>query len=180
MNCWKTINFTKQYGSQRLLFLSSITMLITFILLYVPIAYFFVPTSFYDNHFIILLCGLGLIYPLHKFLHYLPLAHTGSKVMKQIDWKFGFYPIINIRVKEPIGKYLFLLALFLPFFVITASLIIACFSLPNYGHYFTILIAFHIGLSVPDIICGKSILSAPKQAYIEENDEGFEILVCKS
>ncbi len=180
MNCWKTVNFTKQYGSQRLLFISSMTMLITFILLYIPIAYFLVPTSFYDNHFIMFVCGLGLMYPLHKFLHYLPLAHTGSKVKKHLDWKFGFYPIINIRVDEPINKQLFLFALFLPFFFITASLMIGCFIFPNYGHYFTILIAFHIGLSVPDIICGKSILSAPKHAYIEENDEGFEILVSNS
>lgn len=155
-------------------------MLLAFIVLYVPISYFFVPTTFYDNHFILFISGFILMYPAHKFLHYLPVAHLGSKIKKSFEWKLGIIPVINIRVHEPISKPLFLIALLLPFISITTFLFAACFLFEHYVHYITILIAFQIGLSVPDFICAKNILRAPKQSYIEENEDGFEILIVKN
>jgi hypothetical protein len=157
-----------------------ITMLVTFIILYIPISYFFIPTTLYDNHFMVFISGFILMYPVHKLLHYLPIAHQGSKIKKKIEWKFGFCPTINIRVNEPISKTLFLLALLLPFFSITTLLSLLCFVFPHYVHYITILMAYQIGLSVPDIICAKNIVMAPKHAFIEENDDGYEILVAKN
>lgn len=181
VNCWKTINMSKQYGFQRMAFLSIITMLFTFIFLYVPITYFFIPASaFYDKHFHFFIFGIILLYPLHKMMHYLPIAHLGAKVRKRIEWKYGIYPIIHIRVSEPISKPLFLLSLFFPFIIISFFFVCLCLLLPNYIHYFTILSAFHVGICVPDFIYGKNIVRAPKQCFIEENDEGFEILINKN
>lgn len=179
MNCWKTINFSKQYGTERLFILSSLTTLFTFILLYVPLSYLFVPEKFNNSHFIFLLTGIILMYPFHKLLHYLPIAHLGKKVKKQVEFKYGFYPLIYIRVNEPISKKLFLIALFMPFLTINTILIVSCYFFPQFTHYLTILLAFHIGLSFSDFICLKNILLAPKNSYIEENEEGFEILVFK-
>lgn len=120
------------------------------------------------------------MYPAHKLLHYLPIAHLGAKIKKRIEWKFGIFPIIQIRVQEPISKPLFLVALLMPFFMITAALVYACFLFPHYVHYITILIAYQSGISVPDIIWAYNILQAPKQSMIEENDDGIEILVVRN
>lgn len=155
-------------------------MLLTFIILYIPISHFLVPATLYDNHFLLFISGLFLMYPAHKFLHYMPIAHFGSKIKKKIDWKFGIYPIILIRVNEPISKGFFLLALLLPFFLITTLLTLACFIFPHYVHYITILLAYQIGLCVPDIICAKNVLMAPRHSFIEENEDGYEILVVKN
>ncbi|MDY0406245.1 hypothetical protein P5G51_013360 [Virgibacillus sp. 179-BFC.A HS] len=38
MNCWKSINMTKEYGLHRLYFISFLTGLLSFIVLYVPVS----------------------------------------------------------------------------------------------------------------------------------------------
>lgn len=180
MNCWKTISFTKQYGSQRLFILSSLTMLFTFILLYIPVTYLFISTSLYDNYFIIFIAGILLMYPTHKIFHYLPICFLNKKIKKDIHFSNCFLPVINIRVDEPIQKGYFLLALLTPFLMINGLLVIGCISMPHYLHYFTILIAFHTGLCVSDFLGLKNVLFAPRHSYIEENEDGFEILVSNS
>lgn len=177
MNCWKTFNFNKHYGSQRLFFLSSLTMLLTFIIIYVPAQYLFGATSFYDNYFLLFIICLWIMYPFHKLLHYLPVAHLGNKVKKIATIKYGLLPVIDIKVNEPIAKWKFIIALFTPFIVINGLLLLACFCFPHYVHYLTILLAFHVGICFSDLVRAKNVLSAPNRSYIEENDEGFEILL---
>ncbi|MFB6465227.1 DUF3267 domain-containing protein [Cytobacillus sp. Hz8] len=180
MNCWKTINFSKQYGSHRLFILSSLTMFFTFILLYVPSTYFFVSYKHDNHYFIFFVLGLLLLYPIHKLLHYLPLAHLGNKVVKKMGINKYYLPTIMVRINEPISKNLFLLTLTIPFFVITLFFVVACYLFPHYVHYFTILIAFHVGICAPDFIRVKNILFAPKDSFIEESKDGIEILVLRS
>lgn len=177
LNCWKTVNYTRQYGTHRLFIISLITMLLTFIILYISLSYLFVPTTFYDNHFFLFIFCLILVYPVHKLLHLLPISHLGPKIRKRIERKFIFFPSIQITAHEPISKHLFLLALLLPFVTLTAILVAFCFMLPHYVHYITILLAYQTGISVPDLVRTVNILKAPKHAYIEENEDGFEILV---
>lgn len=117
------------------------------------------------------------MYPVHKLFHYLPLIHLGNCVKKRIDIYGGFMPIIHIRVHDPIRKWTFLIALFFPFLVIGILILAGYMLFPNYIHYFTIILSYHIGLCVPDFIRAKNVLFAPNHSYIEENDEGFEILV---
>lgn len=179
MNCWKTINIAKQYGSQKLFILSSLTMLFSFIILYVPVTYL----SGYplkSNHFLLLIVSLLLMYPTHKLFHFLPIAHLGDRVKKTVEFAGGFFPVIRISVEDPIRKWTFLLALFFPFLSIGLLIFFGYMLLPNYSHYFTILLAYHIGLCVSDFIRAKNILFAPNHSFIEENDEGFEILINKA
>lgn len=177
MNCWKTINFTKQYRPERLFILSSLTMLITFVLAYVPATYIFVPNSFYDNYFLLFIAGFWLVYPLHKILHFLPLMHLGKKVKKSAEMKFCCIPIFQFLVTEPISRFIFIIALCTPFIVIHGLLLAACFLFPHYVHYFVILIAYHTGICFCDMIMMKDIIKAPAHSYIEENEDGFEILL---
>ncbi len=155
------------------------TMLLAFIILYMTMSHLLVPTTLYDNHIAVLVFGLLLTYPLHKFLHFLPIAHLGPKIKKKIEWKYGIYPIIEIRVHEPIAKSLFLIALLMPLFVITTFLSLSLFLFEHYVHYITILMAYQIGLSVPDLLHASNIVRAPRNAFIEENEDGFEILITK-
>lgn len=177
MNCWKAINLNKQYGTQRVIMLSFLTMLFSFILLYVPATYVFVPNSFHDQYFLFLIIGLWLMYPIHKFFHWLPLIPTKNKVKKAIVLKYLIFPVIQIRIAEPIMKWTFLLSLLTPFFVINSLLVALSFIYSGYIHYFIILLAYHIGLCVSDFICTKNVLRTPNHAYIEESDDGFEVLV---
>lgn len=177
MNCWKTINITKQYGSQRLFILSFLTMLLTFIILYVSVTYLFMSNTLYDNYFYLLLIAIWLMHPLHKFIHLIPLLPLGARVKKTIIFKYLLFPMINIRIHDPIPKWLFLITLLAPFFGISALLILGCIAYPHYLHYLTILLAYHIGLCVPDFLSVKNTLFSPKNSFIEENDDGFEILV---
>lgn len=177
MNCWRTINIQKQYGTHRVYFLSSLTMLFAFIFLYAPAIYVFVPTTFYDNYFTLLFIALWLMFFVHKFFHLFPLLTLGNKVKKSFMMKYHIIPYIEIRVNEPVPKWLFLLSLLAPFFIINSLLVASCYFFSHYVHYFTILLAYHIGICVSDFISTKNVLSAPNQAYIEENEEGFQILV---
>ncbi|WP_394233257.1 DUF3267 domain-containing protein [Niallia oryzisoli] len=177
MNCWKEINLNKKYNTQRVCILSILTMLFTFIFLYVPATYLFVPSSLGDKYFLLLIVGLLLMYPIHKIIHFFSLVHLKNKIKTTISIKYFIFPIIQIRIIEPILKWQYIMTLIAPFIIINGSLFAACWVINNYVHYFTILLAFHIGLCVSDFIYIKNVLMAPNQAYIEENENGFEILV---
>ncbi|WP_338451331.1 DUF3267 domain-containing protein [Niallia oryzisoli] len=177
MNCWKEINLNKQYGAQRVFILSILTMLSTFILLYVPANFLFVRSSLYDKYFLLLIIGLLLMYPIHKIIHFFSLVHLKNKIKNSIQIKYFMFPVFQIQIIEPISKWQYIATLIAPFFVINGFLIAACWVFNHYVHYFTILLAFHIGLCVSDFIYIKNVLTAPNQAYIEENENGFEILV---
>ncbi|WP_174730592.1 DUF3267 domain-containing protein [Mesobacillus harenae] len=179
MNCWKAVNYSKQYGAQRLFILSSLTMLFTFVLLYVPVS-FFSHAPFQDGNFLLFLAALWLIYPAHKLLHLLPVLHLGGNIKKTMNFKYGLFPIIHIKAQEPVEKKYFMLALAMPFVVINTMLVYGANIFPEYTHYFTILLAYHVGVCLPDLISGKCIFGSPRDSYIEESEDGIEILVYKS
>lgn len=86
-------------------------------------------------------------------------------------------PILSIRIKEPVPKALFLFALLAPFFIINSMLITGAFMMPEFGHYFTMLLAYHCGLCLIDLLYIKNLARSPKKALIEETETGYEILV---
>lgn len=47
---------------------------------------------------------------------------------------------------------------------------------PKYVHYTTLLLSLHNGICMNDWIYLKSLLYSPSESFIEENDEGYEIL----
>lgn len=177
MNCLKEINLTKKYNTQRVCILSILTMLCTFIVLYVPVTYLFVPSSFEDKYFLLLISGLWLMYPIHKMIHFFSLIHLKNKIKKTVSIKYFIFPVIQIRIIEPILKWQYIITLIAPFILINGFLFVACWFFNHYVHYFTILLAFHIGLCASDFIYIKNVLMAPNRAYIEENENGFEILI---
>lgn len=69
--------------------------------------------------------------------------------------------------------------LLLPNVHLTTALILGSMYFPAYMHYFCIALPFHIGLCVPDFIFIKHLLFAPKMCFIEEFEDGYEVLVQK-
>ncbi|KAB7664125.1 DUF3267 domain-containing protein [Bacillus sp. B1-b2] len=177
MNCWKTVNFHKRYGIERLFFMSSLTMISCFLFLYVPITSYFAKNELSDDYFFLLLLSILIIYPLHKLLHLLPLISMQDKIKKHWEIVFNIFPVFHIQVKEPIGKGLFLLTLMTPFIIISGLLLCLCFQYTHYVHYCLILFAYHTGICFPDFLRMKNLWKTPKTCYVEENEDGFEILI---
>jgi len=180
MNCWKTINLQKQYGMQRLFIISSLTMLITFLFLYVPFTAYFSQNRLNDNYFLLFLFCMLITYPVHKLLHYLPMIPLGKKIKKMFYIHYYIFPVISFRAQDPIKKWNFLLASVTPFIVLNAVFIGGCFLFTHYVHYFLILFAYHFGICVPDFIRMKTLWKAPSNCFVEENEDGFEILISQA
>ncbi len=176
MHCWKSINVKKQYGFYRIFMLSSILVLTVFSFLHI-VTQIISDTVLYDHYFSLFIIGFFFMYPIHKLFHALPLIRYINQIQIRTRFQFYFVPIMSVRVKKPIPKLSFLMALISPFVVINGVLLIGAATFPNYAHYFTILTAYHSGICLVDFLYAKCLFKSPKGAFIEEYDEGYEILV---
>ncbi|WP_019414344.1 DUF3267 domain-containing protein [Paenisporosarcina sp. TG20] len=176
MHCWKTINVKKQYGFDRIFMLSSIIVMAVFSLFYVTLE-ILNDSTLSDERFAIFLLSFILIYPTHKALHCIPLFRYRNNIQLSVKKQFSIMPILSIRIKEPVPKSLFLFALLAPLVIINSILIIGAFVFPVFGHYFAMLLAYHCGLCLIDLLYIQNLARSPKKALIEETDTGYEILV---
>jgi hypothetical protein len=176
VHCWKTINVKKQYGFDRIFMLSSLLVIAVFSLFYVMLEILH-DNPLSDERFTIFLLSFILVYPTHKAIHCIPLLRYRNRIHFSIKTQFGFIPILSIRIKEPVPKALFIFALLAPFFIINSILIAGAFMFPVFGHYFTMLLAYHCGLCLIDLLYIKNLARSPKKALIEETETGYEILV---
>lgn len=179
MHCWKTINVQKQYGHNRIFLVSAIFVMMVFSVFYISMtAYKDSPVS--DRLFPLFVLVFLMIYPAHKFLHFLPLMRYREKLRFSIERHFKIFPVLAMRIHEPILKSRYLVSLMLPFIVLNSILIIGAILFPAFRHYFAILLAYHCGLCVMDLLYIKHLVRTPKKALIEETDKGFEILISPS
>ncbi len=176
LQCWKTINVQKQYGHDRIFLFSTIFVLIVFSVFYISMtAYKDNPVS--DRLFSLFALSFLMIYPVHKFLHFLPIMRYRNRLRFSIEKQFKIFPVLSMRIHEPILKSRYVIALMLPFIVMNSILIVGAIIYPAFRHYFAILLAYHCGLCVIDLLYVKHLIRSPKKALIEETDKGFEILV---
>ncbi|AYC30172.1 DUF3267 domain-containing protein [Paenisporosarcina cavernae] len=176
MHCWKTINVRKQYGFDRIFMLSSLIVLAVFSIFYVAMEVTR-QADLSDQGFGIFFASFLLLYPTHKLIHYLPLIRYRKEVRFYVKRQLGIIPILVIRIKEPIPKTRFLFALLAPFVLINGVLIAGAILFPMFNHYFTMLLAYHCGICLIDLLYIKNLARSPKLALIEETDNGYEILV---
>lgn len=176
MNCWKTINLSKDVGQHRILFISMLTMVFIFILTYLPINLLLPNVHLKDEHFFMFVLLLLSMFPIHKLLHAIPLLINGNRVSMKIKF-FYLLPVIQMKASQSIKKRNMLISLMSPFLILTIVLFSGSMFFPDYVHYFCIAMALHIGICVPDFIISKHILLAPKMSFIEEFDDGYEVLV---
>jgi hypothetical protein len=178
MNCWKTINLSKDIGIHRILLISMLTMIVVFILTYLPINLLLPNVHLEDGHFLMFVLLLVSMIPIHKLLHTFPLLISGCRVSLKIKFYY-LLPILQIKACHSIKKSNMLLSLLAPFIFITTALFLGSLYFPAYIHYLCIAMAFHIGLCVPDFIFIKHLLFAPKMCLVEEFEDGYEVLVQK-
>ncbi|HLU21101.1 DUF3267 domain-containing protein [Lederbergia graminis] len=176
MHCWKSFN-----GNKKNLFYRNFAISI-FVSFFVFIA-IFVPTQamgyghLKDNNFLIFLCAFILLYPVHKLFHILPILSHRKEMKIDFEYYFLALPVINITINKPIQIRQFLIALLFPCVIINLLLIAAIFLFPHYVHYSSILIAIHFGLCTVDFMYAKNLITSPSGALVEENENGYEILI---
>lgn len=176
MHCWKTINVKKQYGFDRLFMISALFGIAVFMASYIGLAIVYV-TPLSDQYFLLFILALLAIYPLHKILHFLPLIGCYKSLKLIIRKQMKICPAILLHINEPVPKTRFLLSLAAPFLIMNTAIVTMSTLMPAYGHYFAMLLAYHSGLCLTDIIYLRNLARSPKYALIEETDTGFEILV---
>ncbi|KEZ47382.1 DUF3267 domain-containing protein [Metabacillus indicus] len=179
MNCWKTINLSKDYGFHRLSILAAFIMMTTFIGIYLPLMVVFPYIHLKADHFLLLLLFAFCVVPCHKLLHALPLWMAGYRVSLKCRVQSYILPVIYLKTNCNVSKTMMLLSLAAPIVLVNSVLAAGLIAFPSYLHYFSLGIAFHTGICITDFIYMNHLLKAPKACYIEEADESFEILFQK-
>ncbi|WP_096155248.1 MULTISPECIES: DUF3267 domain-containing protein [Bacillus] len=179
MNCWKSINVHQEYGVQRITIISIIISLLTFILLFTSFSLLFSGVDISSSYFWVLCLSIVSMFSVHKICHAVPLMFTKRKF--RLKWHFSFLvPICEIKTKKSFSKLESYIIFTMPLLLITSVLLMAIFIFPAYFHYFSMLIALNVGLSVPDLLFLSYIKSAPKSCQIEELEDGYDILINNS
>src|SRR5699024_226716 len=152
-----------RFGIPRIAFLSFVTTIITFLIAY-ELLYFFSNTKLTDDHFLIFLILVVLLYPLHKLIHLLFFYPYRKSFKKYKLVKHKSVPFYNVYVNTPVNKYYFCFDLITPSLFIT----IVC--------SFIITIILKYGYSVMDFLYLKIILFSNEGTYVEEHQTGINIL----
>ncbi len=176
MHCWKTINVKKQYGLDRLYLMSALIALGVFMTFYITLT-IINSNPLSDKNFLLFIGAILAIYPLHKLFHFLPLIGCRKSIRIIIRKQLKVIPMISLHITEPVAKIRFILTLISPFLVINTVIIALSFMMPSYAHYFAMLLAYHSGLCLTDLIYIRNLAHSPKDALIEETDNGYEILI---
>ncbi|WP_033829580.1 DUF3267 domain-containing protein [Bacillus andreraoultii] len=176
MNCWKSVNLYHYYGDLHVIHLAIITVISSYITFYIPFSFLVDIQSLNDNDFLLFIILSFCIYPIHKMIHVCTLLSMKSKFL--IRWKrfYQLIPLINIKITVALVKWKYIFALLMPFFILNSILIVCIFLFPSYVHYMTLLLSLHNGICIRDMIYLKLLLKSPTKCFIEENDEGYEIL----
>lgn len=177
MNCWKTINLSKEYGTHRIYLVSLLTGLLSFIFLYLAFSMIHQPETFKDHGLLPLLLGTAAIPALHKLTHIVPLLLIKKRV--KINWKrsFRFFPSLSFLTKSKMSKPTSLIILLAPTFFLTLPGVVASYFFGEYFAYFLIVTAFNIGYSSTDFLYIYQMLKAPKRCVVENAKDGYDILV---
>ncbi|MDT3984663.1 DUF3267 domain-containing protein, partial [Staphylococcus ureilyticus] len=104
--CTRQIDINARFGIPRIAFLSFVTTIITFLIAY-ELLYFFSNTKLTDDHFLIFLILVVLLYPLHKLIHLLFFYPYRKSFKKYKLVKHKSVPFYNVYVNTPVNKYYF-------------------------------------------------------------------------
>lgn len=176
MHCWKILNLEHHYGTTRIMIMAVFAFLTVFSLSYVTFN-LFNNEHYTDRLFWLFVIAVFAIYPIHKCLHFLALYDLRQHLKLRVRIQFYVMPVLHMRIREPLSKNRYILALLTPFIVLNTSIILGTLLFPAYTHYGTLLLAYHCSLCVIDILYVKYLLNSPKDSQIEETPKGYEILV---
>jgi hypothetical protein len=176
MHIWKIINVEKNYGITRIVILSILSFIITFSLSYSIIS-LNKQTPYTDQYFLLFVVSIFLLYPLHKFFHYLFLIDYRKHMRFKIKFSVLYYPILTLKISKLVPKYRYILSLLAPFLFLNAFLLFCAIYFSAFSHYFCLLFGLNCLICLIDLLNVNGMIRAPHQAYIEETPKGFEVLV---
>lgn len=176
MHCWKILNIRREYGTTRLILLSTIIFILVFAFTF-PFLGQIHPLLYKDDFFWLFLIVVITFYPIHKLCHYYALFDYRKSVKLKLKFDFPIVPFIEMRIKTVIPKRRYIFTLITPFIVINSLLIFLSINIPQYSHYTCLLLAYHCSICFIDILYVKNLILAPKNALVEETPKGYEILV---
>ncbi|GGD23879.1 DUF3267 domain-containing protein [Pontibacillus salipaludis] len=179
LNCWKSFNITKEFGSNRIYLLSSILGVISFILLYVPLAMVHQSHQVHDYGLLPLAASLFLLPAIHKLMHMIPLVLLNKRVRVRWKLKRGVMPTFSYRTCSTLSKTTSIMVALAPTVLLSVPGLITSFVFPNYFAYIILFTAVNIGLSFTDFLCVNQFMRAPKQCIIENVRDGYDILIDK-
>ncbi|MBM7643813.1 putative flippase GtrA [Scopulibacillus daqui] len=181
MNCWKTFNIGKDFGTIRLNVLSLMGMIIFFIvyyLLFIDLTHVERLSSFNP---IIFLITIIFILPVHKLIHCLSARVVGKKATLSFGWfNYEIIPSIHCNIPGTLSKRRSLLVIASPAVVITLGMVILTIVYPQHLHYFSLISAINFGISISDFVYLNNLIKAPANAFIEDGPDGCRILVKQS
>ncbi|MFD1037658.1 DUF3267 domain-containing protein [Virgibacillus byunsanensis] len=177
MNCWKTINIKKEFGTNRVYLASFLIGLISFIVMFVPFSIFHHTASINDFGVLPLILAIVMLPTLHSFMHILPLIVMNKRAKLIYKSKNKLVPVFYYYTKAHLSKNASLLVAVAPTILITIPGIIATYLFPSIYVYILIFTAFHIGITFIDFLYIIHITKAPKKSVIENGSNGFDILV---
>ncbi|GLC89878.1 DUF3267 domain-containing protein [Lysinibacillus piscis] len=176
MHCWKILNLRHHYGITRIVILAAIIFFMVFSFSYVTLNLTH-HEPYTDRLFWLFILTLIVLYPIHKLLHFLALSDLRAYLKLRIRLHFHVLPVLHMRIREPLPKNRYIIALLTPFIVINICILLVIYFFPSYTHYGTLLLACHCSLCSIDMLYVKFLLKSPKNSQIEETPKGYEILV---
>ena len=176
MNCWKSFNLSKDLGSVRLVILSLFGMICYFVIFNLAFTDIFGPLKIDNFNIIMFLLCIFLVYPVHKFLHGVPLWVVRRRA--KLTWdRSSFIPKLFCNIFGAIPKRLYLLVILFPFLFLTITLVILTLFYPAGIHYYSVTGSINFGLSVSDFLSFIYLLSAPRHSIIEEDQNHCRVLI---
>ncbi|MFD2703966.1 DUF3267 domain-containing protein [Salibacterium lacus] len=178
MNCWKSINVKRDYHTSRLMIFSFSMIIVTFILGYLGLSLYHRNDAYTELSMLHTLLFLILLFPVHTFLHVIPLRFAGV----HIDWSRLLFrrkrkAMQFLKFTRPVTRNYYIGAMIFPACIINVGAAAGAFLFPSLMHYFVLVFSFNSGLAVYDLIYIKQLLGAPRHCYIEQNRNGLDILV---
>ena len=177
MKCWKSINFTKEFGHFRLQLISFLIGMLAFIFLFVPISILKGGSDVNEAAFLPLVIALLLLPTVHSLMHILPLIVMNKRLKIYYNMKSKFLPVFNYYTQNHLTKKASLLVVLAPSILITVPGIITSYLFAEVYVFILLFTCVHIGISFIDFLYVIHILKAPKRAYIENVNDGIDILL---
>ncbi|PWU66763.1 DUF3267 domain-containing protein [Gracilibacillus dipsosauri] len=179
MNCWDSINVTKQLGFYRSMILSLLFGFLSFILLYLPFNFIHENTSIREYGLFPLIVGLAILPLLHKFLHIVPLKCANKHLKLKWSLKLKVLPYFEVCSNTKTSKPVLLIGLLAPTIFITIPCVIMGYLSSGYYPYFILFGAINLSLSYVDFVYVNRLWRAPRHCVIANDDRGYDILIQK-
>ncbi len=177
MNCWKSINITKEFGSNRVYLMSLLTGLLSFLLLYIPFSMIHGTHSMKDHGFLPLLIVLFFLPSMHRLMHIVPLVLFYKRLKVKFRFRGRMVPTFSYQCKSKLSKQTSIVMALAPTLLMTLPALFMACVFPNYYAYFVLFAAMNIGLSFTDYLYLNQFARAPRRCIIENAKEGYDILI---